>query len=68
MSYGYTLRATLVGTGAARWRFDADSDTQAIIEASFEVMERAVDDVIWSKGRVELSNDKGEVIQVMEAK
>lgn len=47
---------------------EANSDEQAILEASFLVMELAVNDPTWSQGAIALRNNAGQVIQSMPAK
>jgi len=52
------------------WRFDASSDDQAMIEAIFQILDRAEEDPAgpWAKGAVTLTDANGNVIQSMDAK
>ena len=48
--------------------FNADSDSDATIQASHTVMEHATWSDVWAKGSIELVSPTGEVLQTMGAK
>ena len=64
----YVLTATLDGTGTSRFRLIEDTDSAAMLDAIDVIMEKAMKDVIWAKGRIEMRDSTGRLINVMEAK
>lgn len=64
----YTLTARLKGTGTSRFTFTEDSDEGAMLESVLVILDRAMDDVIWAKGSIELRNANGNLVQAMEEK
>lgn len=63
----YTLTARLNErrSNLTLWAVD---DSSAMFEAIFKILDKATTSPLWSKGRIELKNSKGEVINSMEAK
>jgi hypothetical protein len=67
MMYGYTLTARQ-GLRTLVVIFDADSDIDAIMQASHTVMEHATWSTVWANGSIELVSPNGTVLEKMEAK
>jgi hypothetical protein len=64
----YTLTAEL-GDDSESITIEALGDSDAMMDAIREIMSRAYQqDNAWAKGRIELINPDGEVVQTMEAK
>lgn len=61
----------LTATGGERTRthtWESTDPEHATLDATFIVMDRAFRDPLWARGRIELTDDDGTVINVMEAK
>lgn len=46
----------------------ADNDEQALIEASFRVIDLATNNQIWAEGEITLSSPEGKVLETMPTK
>lgn len=64
----YTLTAHIEGTGTSRFTFAETSDSAAMFTAIAEILDRAMSDVIWAKGAIELRDEAGSLVQSMDAK
>ena len=63
----YRLTAT-DGERTRTHTWESDSDEHATLDGTSIVMDRASRDPLWARGRIELTDDDGNVINVMEAK
>ena len=65
----YQLTATLENRAHAKW-IDARDDADAMMESISYIMDKAHKDQLgpWAKGRIELVDGFGSVVETMEAK
>jgi len=63
----FTLTATL-GDRTRTHRWESADDASATLDGTMIVMDRAYRDPVWARGRIELTDADGNVVQTMEAK
>lgn len=63
----YTLSATLDGV-VEHHRFTAADDDDATLDATFAILDLALQSKVWARGRINLLDRQGNIIRTMEEK